>query len=473
MSDRRHAPHGAQASAQSLHMQPMAPKPANPLTSGPVLPTLLRLALPNMASMFAVTLVAVAETSYVGALGTASLAGMALVFPMVMLQQMMSAGAMGGGISSAISRAIGAGDEARARALAVHATVIGLLFGLAFMAVFLSVGPQIYRALGGQGAALEQAAIFSGTVFFGSISVWLNNSFASIIRGQGNMKIPSAALFAIAATEMSIGGGLGLGLGPLPRLGMTGVALGQVVAYTGGAIFFFWYLRSGRTRVKLQFHGVALHWAMFRDILKVGLLACLSPLQTVLTALILTRLVAQFGTEALAGYGIGARLEFLLIPITFAIGVACVPMVGMAIGAGLTERARRVAWTGGSLAAAVLGTIGAVFMVAPDLWAMRFTADPAVLDSARTYLAWSGFGYAFFGMGLALYFSAQGAGKVLGPVLAGTSRLFVIAIGGWWLATMDAPAWTMFALVGLGMAVYGIATSLAVYATRWGKAQAL
>jgi hypothetical protein len=71
---------------------------------------------------------------------------------------------------------------------------------------------------------------------------------------------------------------------------------------------------------------------------------------------------------------------------------------------------------------------------------------------------------------MALYFSSQGAGKVLGPVLAGTSRLFVIAFGGWWLATTDAPAWTMFALVGLGMAVYGIATAGAVYLTRWGRA---
>lgn len=478
LADRLAPDQTSPASPKSLHIQasptpaakPANPPQGNPLLAGPILPTLLRLALPNMASMFAVTLVAVAETSYVGALGTASLAGMALVFPMVMLQTMMSAGAMGGGISSAISRALGAGDDHKARALAVHATMIGLVLGLVFMTVFLSFGRDIHQALGGRGAALDQAALFSGTVFLGSVSVWLSNSFASILRGQGNMKIPSAALFAIAATEIALGGSLGLGLGPLPRLGMVGVAMGQVIAYTGGALFFFWYLRSGRARVSLRFRGVALSARMFWDILKVGLLACVSPLQTVIVALILTRLVAHFGTEALAGYGIGARLEFLLIPITFAIGVACVPMVGMAVGAGMVERARRVAWTGGSFAAAVLGTIGLVFMVMPDLWATRFTADPAVLASARTYLAWSGFGYAFFGMGLALYFSSQGAGKVLGPVLAGTSRLAVIALGGAALAAVDGPAWAMFAMVGLGMVVYGLATALAVRLTPWSRA---
>ena len=98
---------------------------------------------------------------------------------------------------------------------------------------------------------------------------------------------------------------------------------------------------------------MALTREMFFDILRVGALASFSPLQTVLTVLILTRLVAGFGTEALAGYGIGARLEFLLVPIAFAVGVACVPMVGMAIGARDVARARRVAWTGGGRGGAV------------------------------------------------------------------------------------------------------------------------
>ena len=102
------------------------------LTSAPILPTIWRLSLPNLLAMVATALVSVAETSYVGQLGTAALAGMALVFPMVMLQQMLSSGAMGGGISSAISRALGAGDDARANDLVLHAVVISLALGLLF-----------------------------------------------------------------------------------------------------------------------------------------------------------------------------------------------------------------------------------------------------------------------------------------------------------------------------------------------------
>src|SRR2546423_1739776 len=97
-----------------------APRPARPenaLVSGPILPALLRLTVPNLAAMLVMALVAIFETVYVGMLGTTPLAAIALVFPLIMLMQMLSAGAMGGGVSSAISRALGAGDLARAEAL--------------------------------------------------------------------------------------------------------------------------------------------------------------------------------------------------------------------------------------------------------------------------------------------------------------------------------------------------------------------
>ena len=121
--------------------------PANPIVTAPIYGTILRLATPNMMAMVATSAVAVAETAYVGLIGTAALAGMALVFPMVMLQQMMSAGGMGGGVSSAISRALGAGDIERARSLAYHAVLIALAGGLGFGSIFLTAGPAIYRVL--------------------------------------------------------------------------------------------------------------------------------------------------------------------------------------------------------------------------------------------------------------------------------------------------------------------------------------
>jgi len=441
----------------------------NSLLTAPILPTLLKLALPNGIAMFGTALVAVAETSYIGRLGTEPLAGIALVFPFVMLTQMMSAGAMGGGVSSAISRALGAGDRDRAATLALHAAMIGTCAGLFFTVMMLTFGRRFYSLLGGGGGVLEQAMQYSQVLFSGAISIWLVNTLASVLRGTGDMGIPSGVLIAVAVVQVAVGGGLGLGLFGLPKLGMPGVAAGQLTAFTLGAIFLAWYLASGRSRLKLNFAAFRFQRDMFVDILKVGAISCLSPLQTVLTILIFTKIVAGLGTETLAGYGMGSRLEFLLVPIAFAFGVASVPMVGMAMGAGLVKRARRVAWTAGAAAGLTVGLIGMVVALKPAFWVSLFTSDPGVTAAANSYLAWAGPAFGFFGTGICLYFASQGAAKVGGPVLAGTIRLLLVGLGGWWLASSGAPAWTLFALVGAAMVVFGLSTVLFIRVTRWGK----
>lgn len=445
---------------------------AHALLIGPILPKLVRFALPNMGAMLATALAAIAETAYVGSFGSPALAGMALVFPFVMFQMMLSAGAMGGGVSSAVSRALGAGDAARANALAVHALWIGLAAGTVYMVVMLAVGEALFARLGGQGEALAQAMAYSNVAFLGSVFVWLVNTLASVIRGSGNMAVPSVTLLVVALLQVALGGALGLGWGPLPRLGMAGVATGSVVAYGVGAAWLWFYLVSGRSRIALKVRCTPLQRALFGDILRVGAVACISPLQTVLTILILTRLVAQFGTDALAGYGIGTRLEFLLVPIAFAVGVASVPLVGMAIGAGQIARARRAAWTAAALATGILGALGLVVTLAPDLWTRLFTQDPSVLASARSYFQWAGPVYGLFGLGLSLYFSSLGAGQALGPVLAGTLRLVMVAAGGALLAHWQTPAWMIFALLSAGMAVYGLSSVLFVRCTPWGVEKA-
>jgi putative MATE family efflux protein len=442
-------------------------KSTTSLTKGPILRTLLRLALPNVLAMTMTVLVGIAETRYVGILGTAPLAAMALVFPFAMLVQMMSAGAMGGGVSSAVSRALGAGDTDRARSLALHAVVIGAVAGIVTSSVFIAFGPALYSVLGGSGAVLDEAVRYSGILFIGAVLVWLVNTLASILRGTGEMRVPSITLLAMAVVQIALGGTFGLGLGPVPRLGMPGVALGQIVATGGGVAFLYWWLASGHARIRLGWRGVALRNHLFADILKVGALACLSPVQSVLTVLIFTGLVARLGVEALAGYGIGQRLEFLLIPIAFGIGVASVPMVGMAIGTRDYGRARRVAWTAGAVSAINLGVIGLVVSLEPNLWAKLFSSDPVVLEYARQYLRCAGPGFALFGLGLTLYFASQGSGRVLGPVLASTLRLIIVAGVGVWLASRDAAAWQFFVLVGAGMVVYGFSTAAAIWLTSW------
>jgi putative MATE family efflux protein len=442
--------------------------PANRLLDSAILPTLLRLAVPNTVAMVGTALVAVAETSYIGRLGTVPLAAIALVFPFSMLTQMLSAGAMGGGVSSAISRALGAGDRDRAAILALHAAIIGFGGGLLFTVGMLLFGRSLFALLGGRGAVLDEACDYSQVLFSGAISIWLVNTLASVLRGTGDMKLPSATILLAAICQIALGGILGLGLFGVPSFGMRGIAAGQLIAFTASAGFLSWYLISGRGRLDLKFAAFEFQRGLFVDILKVGAISCLAPLQTVLTILVFTGITASFGTEVLAGYGIGSRLEFLLTPISFAIGVASVPMVGMAIGAGLVARARQVAWTAATTSGLIVGLIGVAVAIRPSLWVSLFTADPGVTAAAASYFHFAGFGFGFFGFGACLYFASQGAAKVWGPVLAATARLVMVALGGWWLASSGAPAWTLFALAAAAMMVYGLSIAASVRLTRWG-----
>jgi len=235
---------------------------------------------------------------------------------------------------------------------------------------------------------------------------------------------------------------------------MRGVAAGSLIAYLISISVMGWYLFSGRARVIPTIRGLRIRRAMFIDILKVGAVSCFSPLQSVLTISIFTHLLAGFGTAVLAGYGIGARLEFMLTSVAFAIGIASVPMVGMAIGAGRVARARQIAWT----------RIGVVRVSRPDRHLHRdlpgfmgqyFHRDASVRAASREYLSTAAPMYAFIGLAMSMYFSSQGAAKVIGPVLAQSARLLFIAGGGWWLSTHHATALSFFLLAAASMIALG------------------
>lgn len=443
---------------------------SHPLLRAPVAATLAKLAAPNLLGMVATTAVSIAETVYIGSLGAESLAAAALVLPMIMLMGMMSAGSMGGGVSSAVSRALGAGDTDHAESLTRHALVIGLAMGLFFTVLLTVFGRGILHLLGGRGETLRLAALYAGIVFTSAAAIWLSNMFASALRGSGNMTGPSGVMMAGAALQVLVGGALCLGWGPAPRLGIVGVGLGQALTSVLSAALMFVMLRGPRARVRLKVIG-PLNRAHFKDILRVGGPALFSPIQTVGTILIITAIAARFGVETLAGYGIGSRLEFLLTPLAFSVGVASIPMVGLAIGAGDVARARKVAWTAGLMGSTGLGAIGLLLSLAPDLWVRIFTSDAEVRAAAALYLRIVGPAFAFFGLNMALYFASQGSGKIIGPLLAGTVRMVVVAVGGWLLVVNEAPAWGLFALVAVGMVIMGVGTAGSVALTPWGPRQ--
>jgi putative MATE family efflux protein len=439
------------------------------LIEGPIVKTLIRLAAPNVLVMLAQSSVGLVETYFVGKLGTDPLAGVALVFPVVMLMQMMSAGAMGGGISSAIARALGSGRRDDANALALHATVIALVFGLAFTIALLLGGRWLYTAMGGDGPSLDAALTYSGVVFAGAILVWLFNSLANVIRGSGNMAVPAIVTCVGVVALIPLSPCLIFGLGPLPRLGVAGGAAAVLIYYALGSVALLAYLRSERSIVRFTIAGIRLRRALFADILRVGLVAALVTVATNLTIAIATGLVGSFGPAAIAGYGTASRLEYLLIPLVFGLGGPLVAMVGTNIGAGRPERALRVAWIGAAIAAGLCELIGVAAAIFPYAWLSPFDTAPAMIDAGTRYLQVVGPVYGLFGLGMALYFASQGAGRVQWPLLANIARLIIAAGGGWLALRWTGSLTGVFIALSVALATFGLINAAAVASGVWFK----
>jgi len=437
------------------------------LLEAPIVRTLLRLAAPNMLVMLMQAAVGLIETYFIGRLGTDALAGVALVFPVVMLMQMMSAGAMGGGISSAIARALGAGRRDDADALAWHALLIGAVFGLVFTVALLGGGRWLYAAMGGSGGSLAAALTYSDVVFAGAILVWLFNSLANVIRGTGNMAVPAIVSCIGALVLIPISPCLIFGWGPFPRLGIAGGAAAVLAYYVLGSLAFVWYLWTGRSVVRPLLHGRGLRWPLFRDILRVGVVAALVTLQTNLTIAIATGFIGAFGPAAIAGYGTGSRLEYLLVPLVFGLGTPLVAMVGTNVGAGRRERALRVAWIGAGIAAGLSEAIGLAAAVAPGAWLGLFDGDPAMLDAGTRYLQAVGPTYGFYGLGMALYFASQGAGRLLWPLVANFIRLLLAAGGGWLALQWSGGENQVFVALAVALAAFGLINAVAVARGAW------
>lgn len=435
------------------------------ILDGPVTPTLLRLALPTVVVLVVQTMVGVAETYFISFLGTEELAGVTLVFPVLMLMQMMSNGGIGGGVSAAVARAMGAGRRADAESLVWHAVVIAVMFGALFSAAAFLFGPLLYYSMGGRDATLMAAMTYSRAVFAGSIPIWITALLSSALRGAGNVTVPAVVIVSGTAVLLALSPLLIFDWGPFPGLGVAGGGIAIVIYYILAALTLALYLRSPKSPLRLRM--TPLEGRLFKDILGVGLPSAVGTIQVNLTVTLVTAAVGHHGTDAIAGYGIASRLDYLQIPIIFGLGTAIVTMVGINIGAKQAARARRIALVGGALAFGITQIIGVAAALFPKVWIRLFSNDPHVAEMGALYLRTVAPTYGAVGLGLALYFASQGAKRVVLPVLAGTVRLVIAGFFGWaavlWLGSGLA---TLFQIVALAALAYGALTVVAVIWSR-------
>ena len=440
------------------------------MLNGPLLPTLLRLATPNVIGLFAMTIIIGYDGYILGRLGADALAGIALVFPLSMLMIQMSAGGIGGAVTAAVARALGAGRSDEAGRLAQQSLLIATALAAVFALGLLGYGRPVYALMGGRGAALEAALAYSNVMFGGAVVIWFTNVLGAVVRGTGNMLLPAVMLVATALIHVVLCPTLVCGWGPIPGLGAAGAAVSLLIANGTAALVLAWQLMRRGAAAPLNRTRWQLHAPLLRDILRVGVPASLSPVISNASIAVATAFVGSFGTAALAGYGVAARLEYILVPIAFGFGTALTAMVATNMGAGQSQRALNVAWLGAGMVAAITGTIGLTAAIAPALWMNLFTQDAAVREFGGAYLRIVGAFYGLYGFGLALFFASQGAGRMFWPLAGSMARLVIVAMGGWacvhWL---HASASGLFGVVAASLAAYGLTIALAIKLGGWAQ----
>ena len=437
------------------------------ILEAPVLPLLLSLAAPNIGEAAARITFLTADALFVSWLGSDALAGVAVVFPLFLILQTATASGIGSGVSSAIGRALGAGDHAKAASLAGVAVAIALIGAGLTTALMLLGGPVLYAAMGLGGRPLEMAILYGAVMFGGAAFVWLMNLLANVSRGAGNMMVPAFAIAIGEAFHLALSPALILGWGPFPALGIVGAALAALAAYAAGSAVLIVHLLSRHALVRLRLAAIRLRHAEAVAILGVGVLSAASATLFQITTFFVAGLLSVLGSSAVAAYGAANRLEMLQYPITFAFGSAVITMVATAAGARDLARARRVAWTGAAVAAAI-GLIFTAVALFGGSWMGLFTADPAIRDTGALYLLCQAVVFPFTGAGLACYFACLGIGFVSGPFLLALLRLILVVGGAWLTLSLDGGATAAFTAIAAGLVLFGCGLLTAMRA-RFGK----
>ena len=444
------------------------------LLEAPIGRTILRLAMPNVAVMGIQAAIGLVETYFIAKLGTDALAGLALVFPVQMLFVMITAGAVGGGILSAVARALGAARQTEANTLAWQTVWIALVLGLLTTIVILAIGPALYAAMGGQGASLAAALLYSNVVFAGAIPLWLYNSLAAVIRGTGNMWVPAMVTAVGAAILIPLSPVLIFGLGPVPAFGIAGGAAAVVAFYVAGAGVFAWYIWSGRGVLRPSMKPQGFRWSLASDILKIGALSSVVSTTTNLTIATATALVGVYGPAAVAGFGTAVRLEYLLVPLVFGIGAPVASMVGTNIGAHQNKRALRIAWTGAAISGGLTGAIGIAAAIFPQAWLSLFGDDATMNAVGAQYLRIVGSVLRILRRRpLALFRLAGRRPCRLGDGSGAASRRHC-GDRRTCMVRLGAGTVGVFAALAAGLAIYGVLNIVAVAAGVWfrGRSQA-
>jgi putative MATE family efflux protein len=384
-------------------------------TQGSIFVGLIILAIPMILEMSMESLFAIVDTFFVAKLGAESIAVVGLTESVLVLIYAVSIG-LSIGATATVARRVGEKDMVGAARTATHAVYLGLIVSVVMGAAGVALAPTLLSWLGAEPHVIEIGTPFFRIMMATNAVIVFLFLLNGIFRGAGDAAIAFRVLVLANGLNIFFCPMFIFGIGPFPELGVTGAAVATVCGRGVGVLYAGWCLflrKNGRIHVRRE------DWK-FDSQLLAGLLRLsgTAVLQFVIataswTALI--RIVAVFGSVALAGYQIGLRvIMFVLLP---AVGLAnaAATLVGQNLGAGRPDRAERSVWIAGGLNAVILGVAGLFFVLFSNVVISIFTTDEQVSAYGRDCLRIVGYGYAFYGLGMVMESSFNGAGDTWTP----------------------------------------------------------
>ncbi|HEU4995460.1 MAG TPA: MATE family efflux transporter [Gemmatimonadaceae bacterium] len=437
-------------------------------TEGPIGRAILLLAIPMVLEVILESVFAVADIFWVSHLGEAAIATVGLTESMMALVYTLAVG-LSIGATATVARRIGERDPDGAARAAVQTIAMGLVIALV-LAVAGAIGaPTLLRLLGGSPDVVATGASFTRVMLGGNASVVILFLINAIFRGAGDAAIAMRVLWLANIINIVLGPLLIFGVGPFPRLGVTGAAVATTIGRGAGAAFAAWRLFQPGRHIQVRHEHLRIDPALMARLLRLSGSGTLQVFIGTASWIGLIRILSQFGSAALAGYTIAIRIILFALFPSWGLGNAAATMVGQSLGARKPERAERAVWMASFYNLCFLGSVGILFVAAADAIVALFTQDPAVVPFATDGLRIVALGFPLYAYGMVVNQSFNGAGDTWTPTYL---NLFVF-----WLFELPAAYFIsvrlgagpkgVFWAITLAFSVLAIASAMIFKRGRW------
>jgi putative MATE family efflux protein len=385
-------------------------------TTVPLKRAILFLALPMVLEMAMESVFVVVDVFFVAKLGPDAVAAVGLTDSVITLVYAIAVG-LAMAITAVVARRIGEKKPEKASYTAFQAIFLGIIISIpiAFLGIFQ--GKNILRLMGASEGVIQIGSGYTTILISGSVVIMLLFICNAIFRGAGDAILAMRALWLANLINIVLDPCLIFGWGPFPELGVSGAAVATTTGRGFGVVFQLWILFSGRSRVKLLKHHVALRIKLIARLLRVSFGGLLQYLIATASWIGIVRIISLFGSTVVAGYTIAVRIIIFSILPAWGISNAASTLVGQNLGADNPDRAEKATWSVAYINLIFLGLISLLFIVFPDALTRIFTDDPGVIRHANDCLRFISFGYALMAFGMVMVHAFNGAGDTYTPSL--------------------------------------------------------